>query len=65
MAADPTGTPEAIALHLMNLVASVEQKDFNPQASQGKTTPDRAWILQTYAECLNCVRHPKMRSSHS
>jgi hypothetical protein len=60
--ADHNGTPEAITLQLMHLIATAESKDFHPPASQGKATPDRAWILKTYAECLECVRNPNART---
>lgn len=52
-------TPEQVALELLKMIANVEQKDFMPPAGQNKSMADRAWILQTYAECLRCVREPK------
>ena len=53
-------TPEYVAFLLMQHVASVEKKDLVPPASQGKTTADSAWILRTYAECLDCIRNPQL-----
>ena len=55
-------TPEYIAYQLFLHVAAVEKKDLQPPASQGKTDADRAWILQTYGECLKCVRGPQTYS---
>jgi hypothetical protein len=40
----------------MKLIAAVESKDLDPPPSGGKTTPDRKWILETYAECLRAIR---------
>jgi hypothetical protein len=56
------GTPERIALELMQLVAGVERKELTPPAGKDKTMADRDWILQTYAECLESVRSPNARS---
>jgi hypothetical protein len=55
-------TPEFIAYQLFQHVAAVEKRELQPPVSQGKTNADRAWILQTYAQCLECVRNPNART---
>jgi hypothetical protein len=55
----PEGTPEAIALDLLKIITNVEGKDLG---SAGSNKADRAWILDTYAECLQATtgrRPPK------
>ena len=55
----PEGTPEAIALDLLKIITNVEGKDLGPA---GSNKADRAWILDTYAECLQATtgrRSPK------
>jgi hypothetical protein len=56
-------TPEHVAYKLFEHIASVEKRDLLPPASQGKTIADREWILQTYADCLKCVRSPQTVSA--
>ena len=58
----PDNTPEYVALELMKMIAAVEKKELIPPSAQGKTMADRAWILQTYAQCLECVKHPNAAS---
>jgi hypothetical protein len=53
-------SPEAVALELFRSIADAEEKSLGPSLP-GKH-PDRAWILQTYAECLKCVRGPQTYS---
>ena len=45
-------SPEQVAYKLMEKVASAENKHF---IGSNKNT-DRAWILDTYAECFQAVR---------
>jgi hypothetical protein len=47
-------TPEGAALILLQIVASVEGKEF------GFGKADRKWILDTYTECLQAVRYERM-----
>jgi hypothetical protein len=56
------GTPERIALELMQIIAVAERKDLIPPAGKDKTMADRAWILQTYAECLKMIHGPRTYS---
>ena len=48
------GTKEAIALQLLKFVAAAEQK-YLDGLTNGGTAPDRDWILDTYAECLEAA----------
>lgn len=50
------GTPERIAFELLQMIANVERKDLVPPAGKDKTMADRAWILQTYADCILTVK---------
>jgi hypothetical protein len=43
-----SGTPEAVALRLFEIIA----------ANERKTGADRKWVLDTYAECIRAVRNP-------
>ncbi len=50
-------SPQQVAYKLMEKVATVERKSINsssPDAS-GWSAADRAWILDTYAECLRAT----------
>jgi hypothetical protein len=50
-------SPEYVAYRLFQDIASVEgQKLFGHQSRA--TTPDRKWILMTYAQCLLAVKDP-------
>jgi hypothetical protein len=42
-----SGTPEAVALRLFELIV----------ASERKAGADRKWILDTYAQCIRVVRN--------
>lgn len=48
-------TPEHVALRLMEIVARLEQRELW-KTSDSKNPADRAWVLNTYAECLLAVR---------
>jgi hypothetical protein len=50
-------SPEHVAHKLMHEVATVEKKVLHGSTpSSGWTTANRAWILDTYAECLRATR---------
>ena len=46
---------EAVALELLRLVALSEGKGLTAQSGRAKR-PDRKWILDTYAECLEAAK---------
>jgi hypothetical protein len=46
--------PEAVALDLLRIIAHSEQKAIG--SGYGGARPDRTWVLDTYAECLACVK---------
>ena len=49
-------TPEKIALDLMGKIADAEGKIL---AGSDKNV-NRAWLLRTYAQCLETVRNPNL-----
>jgi hypothetical protein len=51
-------SPEFVALKLYFEVARTEQVE---SAYSSGRKPDRKWILDTYAECLNAVQNPNFR----
>jgi|HubBroStandDraft_6_1064221.scaffolds.fasta_scaffold1788621_2 hypothetical protein len=51
-------SPEHVAYQLFRHISTVENKSV---VTAGVN--DRAWILDTYAECLNTVRNPAGRVS--
>jgi hypothetical protein len=59
---DLTGTAsgESVAYWLFRHIAAVERRSLSPEQEAG-SPPGRAWILDTYAECLETVRNPKSR----
>jgi hypothetical protein len=61
-----SGTREAVALDLLEKIARCEGKVFaapHEMPNEGYTAANRAWILDTYAECLVTVTggHPLRR----
>lgn len=49
-------TPQAVAYALLKLVANVEHKALGTNYVDHETKlADRAWILDTYAECLKAA----------
>lgn len=58
-------TPEAVAYALLHDIARAEKVALAAAAEPGAPT-DRRWILETFAECLKCVRAeaPKTQPSH-
>jgi hypothetical protein len=57
----PSGatTPEGAALVLLQLVADCEGKKFNATGVTNRETVDRAWILETFTECLKAARYER------
>lgn len=53
-------SPEQIAYKLLQTIASNEGKSLHSSVA-GKSTADRKWLLDTYAECLLAVRAPHNR----
>jgi hypothetical protein len=43
----------------MQIIAVVEKRELVPSPVKDKTMADRAWILQTYAECLKTTHGPQ------
>lgn len=54
-------SPEHVALQLFHEVAWAEKKELYRGAG-GPDRPDRAYILDTYAECLRAVKNPHSRA---
>ncbi len=53
----PTGTPEAVALSLLNLIIRTEGKVFDNGRSIGDgANVDRKWVLETYVQCLEAAK---------
>lgn len=53
-----TGTPEEVALRLMEMVATAEGKRLTGAIKGSAEQADRAWIISTYRLCLGAVQHP-------
>jgi hypothetical protein len=56
-------TPEHIAYNLLGIIAKQEGKSLG-----GKLTgslPDKKWLLDTFAECMEAVRDPSHRLDRS
>jgi hypothetical protein len=52
-------SPEQVAFKLLETIASIERKTLNhlkPESLAGREVAQRAWVLDTYAECLQAVR---------
>jgi hypothetical protein len=49
-------SPEHVAHKLLHEIADIEKKAFHNEPSSGWTTADRAWVLDTYRECLMAVK---------
>ena len=54
-------SPEKVAFDLLKIIATFEGKGFHDANRPSK--PDRKYILDTYAEILQTVRSPHLRSS--
>ena len=48
-------SPQYIAYRLMHEIATVEGKSFQRNPGGGYQQADRAWILNTYAECVEAA----------
>ncbi len=48
-------SPEQVAYKLLREIARVEGKVFHKKPSTSQSVAERAWILDTYAECLHTV----------
>jgi hypothetical protein len=51
-----SGTPEAVALRLFEIIAASEGKTLS-NSTVASANANRKWVLDTYAECLRTVRH--------
>jgi hypothetical protein len=49
---------EAVAVMLFQAVAYAEGKQITEGQDSRTSKPDRQWILDTFAECLNTVQGP-------
>jgi hypothetical protein len=54
-------SPEQIAHRLLMAVAFAEGKKIFQGPSSPTDPANRKWILDTFAECMNAVRHPDYR----
>jgi hypothetical protein len=54
-----TWTPEHIAYNLLSAIAKQEGKSLG--GSMTGATPDKKWLLDTFAECMQAVREPSHR----
>jgi hypothetical protein len=52
-------TPEHIAYVLLMVVARAEQKALNK--TDTGAVPDRKWLLDAFAECMQAVKEPNKR----
>lgn len=48
-------SPEYVADRLMKDIAATENRSLSRNPSAGMQAADRAWVLDTYAECLEAV----------
>jgi hypothetical protein len=53
-------SPEHVAYKLMERIAEAEGKNLH-RSSSDQHKADKAWILDTYAECIRTVRAPTSR----
>jgi hypothetical protein len=56
-------TPEAVALELLRHIAYAEIRAIADGYSGSR--PDRRWLLDTYAECLDAVKNLSPRPSNA
>ncbi len=52
-------SPEYVAYRLFKDVVSTEGRALYPRAAEHLVTADRAYILDTYTECLRVVRRKR------
>jgi len=48
-------SPEGAALKLLDTIAACENRVFHTDPSPEQQSADRAWVLDTYAECLQAT----------
>ena len=60
---DYPDSPEYIAYKLFLHIAELERRPLDWSGDPNASRPDRQWILNTYAQCLNAVRNPGSRTS--
>lgn len=48
-------TAHAAAMELLTMIAIAEGKTIDPNAPGHRSAPNRAWILDTYRECLMLI----------
>lgn len=53
--AQESQTPAQVALRLLEIVSAVEKKNITSGVQAGWTAADRAWVLDTYSECLRAA----------
>ncbi|HEX3945272.1 MAG TPA: hypothetical protein VHW69_14400 [Rhizomicrobium sp.] len=56
-------TPEYIAYGMLGLIARVERKSLT--AGSPGANPDRKWLLDTFAECMEATKNPERRSGRN
>lgn len=49
-------SPEYVAYKLLHEIAGIEKKSFRHESASGWTIADRAWVLDTYRECLMATK---------
>ncbi len=59
--ADYPDSPEYIAYRLFLHIATLERQPLDWTGDQNANRPDRNWILNTYAQCLEAVSNPGSR----
>ena len=52
-------SPEYMAYRLFQDIVHVENKILHASQNEPNRVANRVWILQTYSECLKCVREPR------
>jgi hypothetical protein len=57
-------TPTGAALELMRIIAFCEGKNIKYATTGNANAPSRAWILTTYAQCLETIASPNAVQSH-
>jgi hypothetical protein len=48
---------EAVAYSLYRDIMASERLNPTPSPSSGETRPTRAWILETYSQCLEVIKY--------
>ncbi len=59
-------SPEQVAFRLLQEIARAENKSLHGGGPFGAgDKPDRKWLLDTYAECLDVVQNPSARGPYA